>query len=111
MQNKWEETEDKPAAIAVTAGAFLVLIAASSVVDAIVSNKPSSRAHAAVVPCGYKCVPRSGNTLDIDISHHHESGHSHQYNLLIKSRFSMLDATYRTRSPSSATSLSWLALV
>jgi len=35
LQNKWEETEDKPAAIAVTAGAFLVLIAASSVVDAI----------------------------------------------------------------------------
>jgi len=35
LQTKWEETEDKPAAIAVTAGAFLVLIAASSVVDAI----------------------------------------------------------------------------
>jgi len=35
LQTKWEQTEDKPAAVAVTAGAFLLLITASSVVDAI----------------------------------------------------------------------------
>lgn len=35
LQTKWEETEDKPAAVAVTAGAVLLLITASSVVDAV----------------------------------------------------------------------------
>ncbi|KAF8056228.1 ttc30a [Scenedesmus sp. PABB004] len=35
IQTKWEETEDKPAAIAVTGGALLLLVAASSVVDAV----------------------------------------------------------------------------
>lgn len=34
-QAKWEETEDKPAALAVTGGALLLLVAASSVVDAV----------------------------------------------------------------------------
>ncbi|WIA22239.1 hypothetical protein OEZ85_004565 [Tetradesmus obliquus] len=35
LQAKWEETEDKPAALAVTGGALLLLVAASSVVDAV----------------------------------------------------------------------------
>jgi hypothetical protein len=35
IQTKWEETEDKPAAVAVTLGALLALVAASSVVDAV----------------------------------------------------------------------------
>eukprot|EP00878_Enallax_costatus_P001021 GHUV01001155.1.p1 GENE.GHUV01001155.1~~GHUV01001155.1.p1 ORF type:complete len:173 (+),score=31.87 GHUV01001155.1:67-519(+) len=35
IQTKWEETEDKPAAVAVTLGAVLLLVAASSVVDAV----------------------------------------------------------------------------
>lgn len=35
LQTKWEETEDKPAALAVTFGALLLLVAASSVVDAV----------------------------------------------------------------------------
>jgi hypothetical protein len=35
IQTKWEETEDKPAAVAVTFGALLALVAASSVVDAV----------------------------------------------------------------------------
>eukprot|EP00882_Tetradesmus_deserticola_P010615 GHRQ01011214.1.p3 GENE.GHRQ01011214.1~~GHRQ01011214.1.p3 ORF type:complete len:111 (+),score=40.25 GHRQ01011214.1:176-508(+) len=34
-QTKWEETEDKPAALAITGGALLLLVAASSVVDAV----------------------------------------------------------------------------
>lgn len=38
VQTKWEATEDKPAAVAVTAAAVLALITASSVVDAIVSS-------------------------------------------------------------------------
>jgi hypothetical protein len=37
LQKKWEQTEDKPAAVAVTGGALLLLITASSVVDTIVS--------------------------------------------------------------------------
>lgn len=35
LQAKWEETEDKPAALAVTGGILLLLVAASSVVDAV----------------------------------------------------------------------------
>eukprot|EP00882_Tetradesmus_deserticola_P006760 GHRQ01007116.1.p1 GENE.GHRQ01007116.1~~GHRQ01007116.1.p1 ORF type:complete len:149 (+),score=63.37 GHRQ01007116.1:349-795(+) len=35
LQTKWEETEDKPAALAITGGALLLLVAASSVVDAV----------------------------------------------------------------------------
>lgn len=35
LQAKWEETEDKPAAVAVTGGAILLLVALSSVVDAV----------------------------------------------------------------------------
>ena len=35
LQTKWEETEDKPAAVLVTLGAILVLSALSGVVNAI----------------------------------------------------------------------------
>ncbi|KAF6262645.1 CAAD domains of cyanobacterial aminoacyl-tRNA synthetase-domain-containing protein [Scenedesmus sp. NREL 46B-D3] len=35
LQTKWEETEDKPAAVAVTGGILLLLVAANSVVDAV----------------------------------------------------------------------------
>jgi hypothetical protein len=35
LQTKWEETEDKPAAVMVTLGAILVLSALSGVVNAI----------------------------------------------------------------------------
>lgn len=35
LQTKWEETEDKPAAVAITFGALLLLVAASSVADAV----------------------------------------------------------------------------
>lgn len=37
LAKTWEKTEDKPAAVAVTFGALLVLITANSVVDTIVS--------------------------------------------------------------------------
>jgi hypothetical protein len=42
----WEKTEDKPAAVAVTFGALLVLITASSVVDTIVRVPPLPHPHA-----------------------------------------------------------------
>jgi hypothetical protein len=35
LQTKWEETEDKPAAVLITGGAILLLITLSGVVDAV----------------------------------------------------------------------------
>lgn len=51
LQEKWEKTEDKPAAVAVTAGGLLVLITLSSIVDTIVSRGRLQRLSA-----GFTCV-------------------------------------------------------
>lgn len=39
LSKTWEKTEDKPAAVAVTGAAILLLITASSIVDTIVSAR------------------------------------------------------------------------
>jgi hypothetical protein len=52
------QTEDKPAAVAVTFGALLVLITASSVVDTIVSHcRPLCKALGSCVGLAFSAVP------------------------------------------------------
>lgn len=82
----WDKTEDKPAAVAVTFGALLVLITASSVVDTIVSistatlmpRSPLLSCLGLLAPTVWQQLPSPGLTK-------------------------LLFAPCRTRSPSSAT--------